>query len=284
MERTLSDEEKIKRAIEISQRRNRVNIERIAKVPVDNKKNYKLFKRMILQIIICLLIYFIFYLISTTNYVFSENVINQTNQILNYDINLYEWYQKALNEIKLFINKESENDTKEEINSVYNAIINNVEEQNKSVVVNDNIAKVEMSQMEKDVITIKENYEMQKPLSGKVTSEFGERETTSEIMTADHKGIDIAANMGTEIKAAMSGQVEEASNNSKYGNYIKIKNNELLTVYAHCEKLKVSKGDKVQKGDVIATVGSTGNSTGPHLHFEIRLSDRYINPRFIIKF
>ena len=103
-------------------------------------------------------------------------------------------------------------------------------------------------------------------------------------MSSDHKGIDIAAKKGTKIKAAISGQVEEASSNSEYGNYIKIKKGEILTVYAHCKKLKVSKGDKVKQGDVIATVGSTGKSTGPHLHFEIRLSGRYINPRLVINF
>ena len=57
-----------------------------------------------------------------------------------------------------------------------------------------------------------------------------------------------------------------------------------MTVYAHCKKLKTEKGKNIKKGDVIATVGSTGNSTGPHLHFEIRLSDRYINPRYVIDF
>ncbi len=103
-------------------------------------------------------------------------------------------------------------------------------------------------------------------------------------MTADHKGIDIASKEGTKIKAAISGQVEEADKNNDYGNYIKIKQGDVLTVYAHCKKLKVSKGDAVNKGDVIATVGSTGKSTGPHLHFEIRLSDRYINPQLVIQF
>ena len=103
-------------------------------------------------------------------------------------------------------------------------------------------------------------------------------------MSEDHKGIDIAAEEGTEIKAAISGQVEEATSNSEYGNYIKIKQGEVLTVYAHCKELKVSKGDETKKGDVIATVGSTGKSTGPHLHFEIRLSNRYINPRLVIQF
>lgn len=103
-------------------------------------------------------------------------------------------------------------------------------------------------------------------------------------MSADHKGIDIAASEGTEIKSAITGQVEEAGSNSEYGNYIKIKQGDILTVYAHCKELKISKGEDVKKGDVIATVGSTGNSTGPHLHFEIRLSGRYINPRLVINF
>ena len=96
--------------------------------------------------------------------------------------------------------------------------------------------------------------------------------------------IDIATKSGTSIKSAIEGTVSVASKNNEYGNFIKIINKDVMTVYAHCEKLKVKEGDKVKMGDTIATVGSTGNSTGPHLHFEIRLSDRYINPELVIKF
>ena len=113
---------------------------------------------------------------------------------------------------------------------------------------------------------------------------FGARESTSPIVSTNHKGIDIAAKEGTKIKSAIDGQVEVAAYNSEYGNFIKIKHGEVLTVYAHCQKLKVKQGKKVKQGDVIALVGSTGKSTGSHLHFEIRLSGRYINPRYIIKF
>ena len=96
MERLMSDEEKIRRAIEISQRRNQNNYSReTTRVNVNDKKEYKLFKKMILQIIICLLIYIIFHLISTTNYAFSDEVIKSTNNILNYDINLESIYQNC---------------------------------------------------------------------------------------------------------------------------------------------------------------------------------------------
>lgn len=284
MERIISDEEKIRRAIEISQRRNKnYGIQRTAKVNVDNKKDYGLFKRMILQIIICLLIYSIFYLIRTTNYIFSEDVINQTSSILSYDINFHELYQKGVNGVKGFINKYQEQNSNISENEIVNNNTNNQEELN-NIVVEGKEEDSSMTQMEKDAKTVKDKYSLIKPINGKVTSEFGEREVTSPIMTANHKGIDIAAKQGTKIKAAMEGQVEEADKNDDYGNYIKIKQGDVLTVYAHCEKLKVSKGDKVKQGDVIATVGSTGKSTGPHLHFEIRLSGRYINPRLIINF
>ena len=277
MERALSDEEKIRKAIEISQRRNRnYEYQRMAKVNVTNKKDYKLFKRMILQIVICLLIYAIFYMITTTNYIFSDSVINQTSSILNYDINFNELYNKGKDYIKGIINnKNSSNET----------ISNTTQEESKEDENKENIAQVKSTtQMEKDANYLKENYEFVKPISGTITSGFGEREVTSKVMTKDHKGIDIAATQGTEIKSAIDGQVIEADSNSQYGNFIKIKKDDMITVYAHCEKLKVSKDDNIKKGDVIATVGSTGNSTGPHLHFEIRLSNRYIDPRFIIEF
>ena len=277
MERALSDEEKIRKAIEISQRRNRnYEYQRMAKVNVTNKKDYKLFKRMILQIVICLLIYAIFYMITTTNYIFSDSVINQTSSILNYDINFNELYNKGKDYIKGIINnKNISNET----------VSNTTQKESKEEENKENIAQVKSTtQMEKDANYLKENYEFIKPISGTITSGFGEREVTSKVMTKDHKGIDIAATQGTEIKSAIDGQVIEADSNSKYGNFIKIKKDDMITVYAHCEKLKVSKDDNIKKGDVIATVGSTGNSTGPHLHFEIRLSNRYIDPRFIIEF
>ena len=82
----------------------------------------------------------------------------------------------------------------------------------------------------------------------------------------------------------MDGTVTVSSSEGEYGKHIDIENGEILTRYAHCSKLLVKEGQKVKQGDKIAEVGSTGNSTGPHLHFEIRRENRTINPEKIIKF
>lgn len=317
MERTISDEEKIRRAMEISQRRNKEYYTReTARVNVsDNKKDYKLFKRMILQIIICLLIYLIFYLISTTNYVFSEQVLRSTTDILSYDINLEKIYKDCQNFfVTIFNNGENNNQSiivnntiiTNTVNSTVNpvqentvntntvtntAVVDNKEEEKKEEKdskennsEDENEEDKEETAMKEDAEKVKKLCKFQKPLSGTITSEFGEREVVLDGMTSDHKGIDIAANSGTSIKAAMAGTVTVAEENSEYGKFIKIENGDVMTVYAHCKSLKVKKGDKVKIGKTIATVGSTGNSTGPHLHFEIRLSGRYINPRYVINF
>ena len=300
MDRTFSDEEKIRRAIEISQRRNQNYYEKeTARVNVSNKKDYRLFKKMILQIVICLLIYIIFYLINTTNYAFSEEVLKNTTNILNYDINLEKLYKNCQNFFITSFNNEE--DTQNSIinntitNNVANTITTNLvqettENTNNTVVENmvtEDENKEEVSKktdMELDAEKVKKICKFQKPLSGTITSEFGERESTLKGMTTDHKGIDIAANSGTNIKAAMAGTVSVAEENSEYGKFIKIVNGDVMTVYAHCKTLKVKKGNKVKIGQTIATVGSTGNSTGPHLHFEIRLENRYINPKYVINF
>ena len=304
LDRVLSDEQKLRKAIEISQRRN--NYYKSTYVRPENneinKKEYKLFKRMFIQIVICLFIYGGFYIISNRNNIFSSNIIEKTNLILSYDVNFKEWCEKGKNSVNGFINKWREqnivnNDEKnnnpnstqtENVSEANQEIENNnaVEEQNNQP---NEEKKVEdsqknLSKMKKDVEFIKSNYSFKRPIKGKITSRFGEREVLIKGMTSNHKGIDIATKNGTKIRASIDGQVEEASKNSQYGNFIKIKKDDILTVYAHCKKLKVKKGDTVKKGDVIATVGSTGVATGPHLHFEIRLNNRYINPELIIQF
>lgn len=116
-----------------------------------------------------------------------------------------------------------------------------------------------------------------KPVSGTITSRFGER---SSIRSSAHTGLDIATKTGTPIKAVAEGIVTFAGTSGSYGKVIKISHgNGVETWYAHCSKLYVKKGEQVSAGDIIAAVGSTGNSTGPHLHLEIRINGTAVNPQ-----
>ena len=115
------------------------------------------------------------------------------------------------------------------------------------------------------------------PVTGRITSRFGAVES---IRDHTHKGIDIAATRGTPILATASGTVTFAGWSSGYGYLVKIDHgNGVETYYGHCSKLYVSAGDTVEAGKQIAAVGSTGNSTGNHLHFEIRLDGKQVNPQ-----
>ncbi|HHY13841.1 MAG TPA: peptidoglycan DD-metalloendopeptidase family protein [Thermoanaerobacterales bacterium] len=111
------------------------------------------------------------------------------------------------------------------------------------------------------------------PVSGKITSLFGKRGREY------HTGVDIGAPTGTYVKASDSGTVTFAGTSGNYGRLVKIDHgNGYVTYYAHNSKLLVSRNEKVEKGQTIARVGSTGRSTGPHLHFEIRKNGSPINP------
>lgn len=116
--------------------------------------------------------------------------------------------------------------------------------------------------------------------STKVTSPFGNRLHPILKKYKMHTGIDIGAKSGTDILAANSGKViASAYNAGGYGYYIMVDHGGgIVTLYAHASKLLVSKGDVVARGQVIAHVGSTGMSTGAHLHFEVRINGNYVNP------
>ena len=114
----------------------------------------------------------------------------------------------------------------------------------------------------------------------RISSEFGSRMHPVLGVVKFHNGIDMAAPAGTDILAAYDGTVVSADYNSSMGNYVMIAHgNSLYTIYMHASALYVSTGDKVSKGDVIAAVGTTGRSTGNHLHFGVRLNGEYVNPR-----
>ena len=323
LERTISAEERIRRAEEIYQRRRMQNGVRVStrNVNTTKKVEYRMFKKLILQIVICLLIYFIFYLIKNSNYIFSEDVIKKTREFLSYDINFQKIYigiqDYYNNNIKSIFYKE-ENNEQENIEQMSNEIlneqideVNNQENINEEVVTNEVIGgigggeegvnlllnemveasneentkseEVELTQMEIDANEIKANYSFVLPLKGTITSRFGEREAT-EIVSANHTGIDIGVNEGTIFVAAMEGIVTCVSSEGGYGNHVYIQNGDVITLYAHCKTIYVKEGNTISQGQQIGEVGQTGNATGPHLHFEIRKENRIVNPELVLAF
>ena len=116
-----------------------------------------------------------------------------------------------------------------------------------------------------------------RPVSGTITSRFGAK---SSIRSSAHTGLDIAASSGTPYSAAASGTVTFAGYKGSYGNLIVITHsNGVQTYYGHSSKIYVSVGQSVSQGQTIGAIGSTGNSTGPHLHLEVRVNGVAYNPQ-----
>ncbi len=117
------------------------------------------------------------------------------------------------------------------------------------------------------------------PSSSRITSPFGGRESPTAGASTNHQGVDIGASSGSDILAAAAGEVIISTYSYSAGNYIMINHGGgVYTVYMHCSQLLASVGQQVEQGEVIAKVGSTGYSTGPHLHFGIRTGGKYVNP------
>ena len=299
MERAMTVEERIRRAEEIYERRKRnegltVVQEKESEKSKNEKKDIKLLKKMVIQLMICICIYLVIYTIQNKQYIFSEDFINKVNEIISYDIDFKKLYEDSKNFIMGIFNKENENqnesqnETQEnnEVNVTENTEINNgiggaVEENiEETLQVEEN---QNLSQEEQDILNVKNTTSFIKPVEGTISSVYGYRETATGTVPKDHTGTDIAAITGTKIKSATDGQVVLASDEGDYGKHIKIQIGEVSIIYAHCNSLYVKEGDMVTQGQEIAEVGSTGNSTGPHLHFEIRISERTVDPQKILE-
>ena len=274
MERTATVEERIRRAEQIYARRQGLENKEITINRNKNKhekKDIKLLKKMVIQIIICILIAVPIYVIQNHSYPFSDDCINKIKEVLSYDTNFVELYNIGKNKIRdiyksIFKTKETKNQesnqeqkasehqeqTKEQNENVQNGIGGATEEKAENA---------ELSQTEQDILKTKETTTFVKPIEGTITSKFGQRDTATGKVPKHHTGTDIAANIGTKIKAATEGEVVLASEEGDYGKHLKIQIGEVSIIYAHCNNLYVKQGDKVTQGQEIAEVGTTGNST-----------------------
>lgn len=316
MDRLISDEERIRRAEDVLERRKNTNL-RISGDNFSKSEPNSKFRKMLIQILICLVIYCGMYYVKNSQNESLKNFISKINGVLEYDVNFNKIYAdlcSRFNNINEKFNNENSNSdeqnqvTQDEESNVQNESENtNIEENNQESSEGTEQSEeqtqelgiggsteestsqteggeTEEDEMKSDAEYIKSNFSIINPLSNSVvTSRFGTR-TSSEIVSANHKGIDLGATTGTSIVAAMEGTVIEASSTGDFGLHLKIENNDVVIIYAHCSELLVKEGDKVTQGEEIAKVGATGKATGPHLHFEIRIANRAVNPEYILQF
>lgn len=236
MERVLSVEEKIRRAEEIYERKRQGENRTVAKVSVNNsKKDIRLLKKMLIQILVCTAVYLIIYTINNNQYVFSKDFTNKVNEILSYDTNFMEVYNIIQNNLKQIIKKEEyitpeesiggaeetknnsqgESATNEGNNFQGDNIDKNSMENNGTLDNDQNIVQEtnieQLSQEEQDIIAIKNTTSFIKPVEGIISSKFGIRETATGNVPKNHTGTDIAANLKTKIKSSTDGEVVLAS-------------------------------------------------------------------------
>ena len=299
MERIISEQDRIRRAEEIAGRRKGTISARNINV-TNSKKKMPMLTKVFIQTVVSMCIFGMAYFLVQNQNPIIDNII----PVLAKDINIEQIYSELNNNFKSvsdwynsFIdntddnmqvedentNNQNSNTSNEESNE--NSIEGNeaIEEtSNETVGVGGSDENITLSQDEQDIAYIKQNASIIVPLHGTVTSGYGPR-TPTDIISANHAGVDIGANEGTEIIAAMEGTVELVSSYGDYGNHVKITNGKISTLYAHCSVICVNQGDYVAQGQKIAEVGNTGRTTGPHLHFEISRQGRTVNPESIIE-
>ena len=198
----------------------------------------------------------------------------------------YEYYNLELNgEVIESVNSKEDAETiKEQLElqdiTITQIITENVEEINthELEVAKNNVAEKTQTTDKSEGIANIDGIEIATlPITGTISSRYG---VSSRIRSSTHTGLDIAASTGTPIKVIADGTVTSAQYTGSYGYLVKVEHgNGVESWYAHTSKMYVKAGDEVKAGDVIAAVGSTGNSTGPHLHLEIRINGQHVNPQ-----
>lgn len=264
----MSEEEKIRRAEQISERRSN----RIPVSSINNGEKNKITKltKISIQILMSICIFGLCYFLHQNN----SYALEVIKPILSNDTDFQKLYSEINEVAKVIMQEKNSEENKSQEENI------TTEETNSKNTTDDD---QQDSEKENDITYIKGKTNYIKPLEGVITSRFGEREST-DIVSPNHEGIDIGADEGTEIKASMAGVAMTVGENESYGKYIIIANEDISTLYGHCSELLIKEGDQIEQGKVIAKVGNTGKSTGPHLHFEIRRNEIKVNPEEIICF
>lgn len=221
----------------------------------------KFLKKMIKQTVCCILLLSALVVGNNIDVVRASSVWNSMIYLLQYDMNIEETRQTFTNAL---------------------AYIKDIipQEVDENMLQNEEID--EITQMQLDVQEIKNKMKLLRPVSGSATSRFGKR-INQEGIEEKHTGVDLAADIGTPVRAAMSGKVIEVKElTDSFGKFVRVQNEDIITTYAHCSAIEVAVGDDINQGEVIAYSGDTGNVTGPHLHFEITKSGRYVDPGFLL--
>ena len=257
-----------------------------------NKKDY-LSKTLLLQFLVCLILFGLVFALKSSNAKLFTELENTFSKALEKNLSVEEAQSVFANLTEIKPESTSEKKTESEADADITeaeTVFEPFEEPSLSAeIIASGGRDIKVSSNEDipknvSVADYKLSQKMVLPLKGKTTSEFGIRTHPISGDLRFHAGIDVAAEKGTNIYSAFDGEVMEADYDKWNGNYIKIKHdNDIMTVYCHCEKLNVKKGQKIRAGEVIATVGSTGSSTGPHLHFELRINNISYNPRKAFK-
>lgn len=242
----LSQEAKQRRAEEIYyRRRNSLNLPKTTTVNVNPKKNYKLLKKILVQVIVCASIYGVIYKLQSNTDAFSIDSINYLKNTMSYDININTAFENIKNYMSTYKSAGNQNEVNNIIENTDEEVIvdNEVKEATLSaseqIVENTNNQEDQIkeeassvSQMEEDANYIKNNYSLIKPLTGTITSRFGLRNPTTATVPKYHTGIDIAVVEGTVFVSAMEGTVELVSS---YGDYRKpCKNNKWRSINTLC--------------------------------------------------
>lgn len=217
----ITDDEKIRKAHEIYYKRNGIKYR-----AEEASRSKGVNKLVILLIIGCTIIIY-----QNQNNILNGKWLDEIKKILNTKINFSSFTQNS--------NTLQENKT------------DNLEE----------TSKIIETQESQEIQEKTEQYEIIWPYIGEITSYFGKRESENTNINGNHTGIDIAGNYGEEIVSGITGTVVEVSEEGNLGKHIKIENEAYTTVYAHCSEILKKPGEKVLQGEVIAKIGSTGNST-----------------------